>query len=86
MAYIYSFVDVLFTVISYAILARVILSWFPSAANNPIGKFLFEVTEPILGPIRRILPSFGMIDFSPIVAFFLLQILQQLILSSMSPF
>ena len=86
MYYIYTFVDVLFNVLTLAIFARVLLSWFPMAAGNPIGRIIFDVTEPILGPIRRIIPSLGMLDISPLVALLLLQVLRSIILSSLAPY
>jgi YggT family protein len=45
-----------------------------------ITQILREITEPILGPIRRVLPTFGMIDLSPLVAMLLLNLLQGLIM------
>lgn len=62
---------------SYLILARVLMSWFvrdPSSSLFSIYLFLASITEPILGPIRRILPSMGGFDFSAIVAFLLIDI------------
>lgn len=50
----------------YAIIAGVILSWI--APHNPAGQMIFQITEPILGPCRRILPSLGGLDLSPIIA------------------
>jgi len=44
-----------------------------------LGRFLYETTEPLLAPIRRILPATGSIDFSPIVAFLLIGLLAALI-------
>jgi len=53
-----------------AIWARVILSWFPSSPGTLFGRVnsgLVRVTEPMLGPIRRVLPRTGMFDLSPII-------------------
>ena len=59
----------------YAVLlGRVIWSWIDPGFGGPIGRFLYETTEPILGPIRRFLPQRGPFDWSPIVAFILLTI------------
>lgn len=61
-----------------AIFVRVILSWFPLApggAMSSVYSVLYTVTEPVLGPIRRMLPSVGMLDISPIVVIVLVQIL-----------
>ncbi len=74
-----SFINILFNVLLFAILGRVLMSWIDPQGNMSITRMLQEITEPILGPIRRILPNFGMIDLSPLVAMLLLQLLQGLI-------
>jgi YggT family protein len=59
--------------------ARIILSWFPlqpGTALASIASIIYQVTEPVMGPVRRIIPTVGMIDISPIVVFFGLRILQ----------
>ncbi|MBI1279337.1 MAG: YggT family protein [Anaerolineaceae bacterium] len=59
-----------------ALLARIILSWFPNVdRSNPIIQFLFDITEPVLRPIRDMLPSGGMFDFSPLIVFLIIQVL-----------
>jgi YggT family protein len=61
-----------------AVFARVVLSWFPIAPGGAMASVygvLYSVTEPVLGPIRRLLPSVGMIDISPIVIVILVQVL-----------
>jgi len=72
-------------IIQYAIFARVIISWIPIPRDNQIIRLLYQITEPILGPIRNIIQksAFGrnmMIDFSPIIAFFILGLVQTLVL------
>ena len=54
---------------------RVILSWIGFNPDNPLHAFVFEITEPILAPIRQFMPRMGMIDITPMVAGFLLIIL-----------
>lgn len=76
-------VNIFFRFASLVILARVILSWLPMAgvridAYHPLIRFLYQITDPILNPIRRF-STFGMIDFSPIVALILLEIVQQIL-------
>ena len=69
----------LITVYYVVLFGRIILSWFPlqpGTALASIASILYQVTEPVLGPVRRLIPSVGMIDISPIVVFFGLQILQ----------
>lgn len=59
--------------LSIAIFARAIMSWFPMGSNNPVSSFLFNITEPVLMPLRRIIPRLGLIDVSPMIAIVLLQ-------------
>lgn len=76
-------VYVAFQVYSWLIFIRVLLSWFPVSPYNPIIKFIYETTEPLLAPMRRILPpSPAMpIDFSPILAIIVLQFIERIVLS-----
>lgn len=71
------FIFYLTTALYLAILVRVILSWFPIGGNNPIVAFVYQVTEPILAPIRRIVPRIGVIDLSPLIAILILVLIQQ---------
>ena len=64
------FIINLIRVLKYSILARVLMSWIQPIPSGRIGLFLYNATEPILRIFRSILPRTGMIDFSPIVAFF----------------
>lgn len=61
--------------LSVAVFARALLSWFPLGYNNPIVIFIFNVTEPLLIPVRRIIPRLGLLDISPMVAIVALQII-----------
>ena len=63
------------------IFVRVILSWFPSSPDSPLAsvyRFVYAVTEPVLGPIRRVMPGVGVggmgLDFSPIIVLLGLQL------------
>jgi YggT family protein len=67
---------------SLFIIARIIFSWGASY-HNPIMRFLFRVTEPLLGPFRRLIPTVGMFDISPIIVLLLLQLLQEAVLGTM---
>ena len=74
------FICQLISVYYVVLFGRIILSWFPlqpGTALASIASILYQLTEPVLGPVRRLIPSIGMIDVSPIVVFFGLQILQQ---------
>ena len=77
--YIETFVNLLFNVLLFAILGRVLISWIDPMGNMRVTQVLREITEPILAPIRSVLPNIGMIDLSPLVAMLLLQLLQSLI-------
>ena len=63
------------------LLARVIMTWIPNLNyNNPIARFLVQATEPVLAPIRNVLPPLGGIDLSPLVVFLAISVLMQLVL------
>jgi YggT family protein len=79
-----TFVVVLGRVLNILILARVLLSWIPVDRSNPLISFIYEITEPILGPIRRVVPSPGGLDLSPIIALVLIEILQRVLLTIVS--
>lgn len=64
----------------FILLARVLLSWFPNIdPYNPIVRIIFDLTEPVLKPVRELLrqyvPNTGMMDFSPLVVFMLIWVL-----------
>ena len=82
--FIRTFVYYLFSALIFAIVARALLSWFNLAPGNRLSVILEEITEPVIAPIRRVVPRIGMIDISPIVAIFALQIIQSLLLSALS--
>lgn len=73
----------LFRIIDSLILVRVLLTFFPTLQSSRISYFIYQMTEPILAPCRAILDKLGlgmgMIDFSPILAFIILNLLQNLI-------
>ncbi len=67
--------------LTWAIICRSLLSFFPIDQSSPLYQILFRVTEPIIEPIRRVIPSGGMIDFSPLAAIFMLIMMQQMVVS-----
>ena len=80
-------VDSAFSLYLILLVARIIMSWIPLPDNptlNVIYKFIYDVTEPFLGLFRRLLPMAQLggagIDFSPIIAFFVLQLIQRLVI------
>jgi len=78
-----TFISLLVNILVIAIFLRAIISWFRLAPDNPIIVILTQVTEPILAPLRRIVPSLGMFDITPWIAMILLQFLGQLIVSNL---
>ncbi|MDY6892622.1 MAG: YggT family protein [Chloroflexota bacterium] len=70
--------------LAFAIFLRVILSWFVMGSRSAFlintYQVLHQLTEPILSPLRRIIPNIGMFDITPIVAFILLQVIGDLII------
>ena len=69
-----NFISFLCEVLTFAIFIRVILSWF-SPRPNALTVILEKITEPILAPLRRIIPRAGMFDLTPLVAIILLQLI-----------
>jgi YggT family protein len=76
-------IQTLLTLLSFAIIGRALMSWFDPRMQTAVGRVLFQITEPIIAPIRRVVPSLGMIDISPFIALILIQILSRMIVSSM---
>jgi YggT family protein len=68
---------------SYILLARALVSWIPNLGpDNPAVKFLYAITEPVLAPIRKLVPPIGgTMDISIMIAFFGLIILEQILRS-----
>lgn len=73
------FVSYLFQALGIAVFLRAIISWFRLAPDNPIQVILVQITEPVLAPLRRVVPSLGMMDITPMVAMFLLYALAQIV-------
>jgi YggT family protein len=69
-----------FTIVQIALIVRVVLSWIPMRPGAWYGRWSYAVTEPILGPLRRIIPTIGMMDVTPIVAWLLLGLAQGIVL------
>ncbi|RME74613.1 MAG: YggT family protein [Chloroflexi bacterium] len=78
-------INIVFQVLWWAILIRVLISWLPMAGiridpYNPLIRTLFSITDPILDPLRKY-TTIGMIDLSPIVALFALDIIRNILIS-----
>jgi YggT family protein len=71
-----TFLAMLLQIYSFIILARVLISWFPNVdESNSIVQFLYDVTEPVLRPVRDVLPQTSGIDFSPLVVLIAISVL-----------
>lgn len=82
-----AFADVLFWVLQaymWIVVARAVISWVNPDPYNPIVQFLVRSTEPVLRPIRRVLPLLGGIDFSPLVVILCLVFLQRFLVPTIS--
>jgi YggT family protein len=67
-------------IFQFILLARVLLSYFPNFdRSNPIVRAIYQITEPVLAPIRRALPQTGMMDFSPLIVFLIITVLMRVL-------
>ncbi|WP_088553901.1 YggT family protein [Calderihabitans maritimus] len=74
-------IDIAFNILDLLIIARVLLSWVRPDPYNPIVRFIYETTEPILAPFRRIMPRGTIpIDFSPLLALLVLDLARRLLI------
>jgi YggT family protein len=72
----------LLQILQVLILVRVVMSWVAPSSRNPIVEFVATVTDPILKPIQALLPRTGPVDFSPMIALFLIYLLQNVLVSA----
>jgi len=70
-----NFFELFFLALWLIIFGRVIMSFVDPTGRNQISAFLIQATEPILGPVRRLLPQTGMFDFSPLIVLLILGVL-----------
>ena len=80
------FVEILAWALYCAILSRVIVSWLPIGHDSPFApvvRVIYEITEPILSPIRRLIPGLGMFDLSPMIALILIMVIQAIVLEAL---
>ena len=85
MVTLYRTIDIFFYILELLILIRIIFSWINIGPYNPIGKIVYELTEPILGPSKELINKLGintgMFDFSPILAILILRIISSIVKS-----
>jgi len=84
--FVLNFVRVLFFILQFAIIIRALMSWFNPSPDNPVARIVYEITEPVLGPLRRIVPRIGMIDITPIVAILLMQVIESVLETTLRGF
>jgi YggT family protein len=83
-AFAIQFVEMLVYALTTVIFLYAIFSFFvPRGGDNPIMRVLGSIAEPMLGPLRRVLPSMGMLDLSPMVAIILLQVVGSIVTSTL---
>jgi YggT family protein len=79
------FADRLLMVLIYLVVLGAILSWFPSSKGHAITRLINSITSPILMPFRAIIPAFGGLDLSPLLAMLLLSFLRRLLYTGLVP-
>ena len=81
MRWLHSFVFILGRALNLAILARILLSWMPIDRENRLVRIVYDITDPILTPIQRVIPPVGGLDLSPMIALILIQVVQRILMS-----
>ena len=66
-------------IFTIALIGRIVMSYVSPQGQDPISPLLYQITEPILGPIRRLLPNTGMFDLSPMIALIVMNLVSRLI-------
>ncbi|MEA4927011.1 hypothetical protein SDC9_203354 [bioreactor metagenome] len=77
-------VNLIFEVLTWLIIIRCILSFVRHDPYQPIFKFIYEVTEPIMAPFRRIVPAAGGLDFSPLIVLLAITLVQRIVIVLLS--
>jgi len=78
MSYLISFIVIVSELLSALIIFRALLSWFPISREGTFYQLIYSATEPILSPLRNLIPPVGGMDLAPIVAIILFQVIQML--------
>ena len=69
-------IGLLVNIYFFALLAMIILSWIAPSSKNAAVFLLYQITEPVMAPLRKIIPSMGGLDFSPILVFIVINVIQ----------
>ena len=75
MTLLHNFAQYLIIAMNVAIFGQVLMSWVSPRGDDPISRILFQITEPVLQPIRRVIPRTGMFDLTPMVALLALNLI-----------
>jgi YggT family protein len=76
-----AFISLFIQIYSLVILARVLMSWVNVDPYSPLARAIFDLTEPVLAPVRNMLPQGSGLDFSPIIVMVLLQVAGQILIT-----
>lgn len=83
--YVAQFTIVFLQILTWSIIARALMSWLPIDQGSPLVQLLYRITEPIIEPIRRVVPNTGMLDLSPMIAIIVLIVMEQMVASLAQP-
>jgi YggT family protein len=78
--FVQTFVGAILVILWLLVLGRIVMSWVDPMGRSRLGSFLIQATEPILAPVRRVMPSTGMFDFSSLLVLLVLGVLWRTIL------
>jgi YggT family protein len=79
-AFVHAFVGALLGILWLLVLGRILVSWVDPTGRSQLAAFLIQATEPILAPVRRVVPSAGMFDLSSLIVLIVLGVLWRAIL------
>ena len=74
------FFQLLVTVLWLMVIGRILLSWINPRFEGPVARFLFDTTEPLISPIRRVVPQKGVFDWAPLLLLLGLGVLLRIVL------
>jgi len=83
MTALYYFIVFLARILNLAILTRVFMSWLPISRDSRFVGIILQVTEPILGPLRRVIPAVAGLDLSPMVGLILIQVAERVLVTAL---
>ena len=78
--YVAQFTLTFLTILTWSVVARALIGLLPIDQSSTVYQVLLRITEPVIDPIRRVLPTTGMIDLSPLAAILVLIVLQQMVI------